>query len=38
MYKVTISTGETVMLWLDMYHPKMEPAKQPAPVGFYKKR
>ena len=38
MYEVTTSDGSKVMLWIDMYHPKAAPDKQPAPVGFYKKR
>lgn len=37
-YEVTISTGEKVRLWISMYAKKNDPDKQPAPVGFYKKR
>jgi hypothetical protein len=37
-YELTLSDGKTVRLWINMYYPKNEPEKQPAPVGFYKKR
>lgn len=37
-YEVTLDDGTKVRLWINMYHPKNEPAKQPAPVGFHKKR
>ncbi|GAA5495925.1 hypothetical protein Rhal01_02106 [Rubritalea halochordaticola] len=37
-YEVETSTGVKVKLWISMYHPKNKPEKQPAPVGFYKKR
>jgi len=37
-YEVTLSDGKTVRLWINMYHPKNDPEKQPAPVGFYKKK
>ncbi|BDS05747.1 hypothetical protein NT6N_07870 [Oceaniferula spumae] len=38
IYEVTLSDGSKVILWLNMYYPKNKPAKQPAPVGFYKKK
>ena len=38
IYEVTISDGKKVLLWISMYHPKNRPERQPAPVGFYKKR
>ncbi|MFC4994158.1 hypothetical protein [Rubritalea tangerina] len=37
-YEITISNGTKVRLWISMYHPKNKPERQPAPVGFYKKR
>ena len=37
-YEITVSSGEKVRLWINMYYPKNKPEKQPAPVGFYKKR
>ncbi len=36
LYVVTSSTGQKVKLYIDMYHPQNEPAKQLAPKGFYK--
>jgi hypothetical protein len=36
LYVVTTSAGKEVKLYIDMYHPKNEPEKQPAPKGFYK--
>ena len=38
LYEVTVSDGKKVRLYIDMYHPENKPAKQPAPVGFYKRR
>ena len=38
IYEVMIDDGTKVELWIDMYHPDKAPAKQPAPVGFYKKK
>ncbi len=37
-YELILSDGKKVRLWINMYYPKNDPAKQPAPVGFYKKR
>lgn len=38
-YEVTLSDGKTKFrLWINMYHPKNKPGRQPAPVGFYKKK
>ena len=37
-YEITTPDGVKVRLWISMYHPKNRPEKQPAPVGFYKKR
>src|SRR5260370_1434763 len=36
IYSLTSSTGQKVKLYIDMYHPQNEPAKQLAPKGFYK--
>ena len=38
IYEVTLADGTKIRLWIDMYHAKNKPAKQPAPVGFYKKK
>lgn len=38
IYEVTLSSGEKIILWIDMYHPKNQPAKQPSPVGLYKRK
>ena len=37
-YVVTTSTGKTLELYIDMYHPKNDPKAQPAPKGLYKAR
>lgn len=37
-YELTLADGKKVRLWINMYHPKNDPKKQPAPVGFYKKK
>ncbi len=37
-YEVTLSDGTKVHLWINMYYPKNKPERQPAPVGFYKKK
>lgn len=36
LYMVTTAAGKEYRLYLDMYHPDQDPAKQPAPKGFYK--
>jgi hypothetical protein len=38
IYQITIADGSEYILWIDMYHPKSKPARQPAPVGLYKKK
>ena len=38
IYTITLSNGDKFRLWIDMYHPKNKPAKQPSPVGLYKKK
>ena len=38
MYTITLSNGDQFRLWIDMYQPKNKPAKQPSPVGLYKKK
>lgn len=38
LYEIRTSDGKKVLLWISMYHPKNDPAKQPAPVGFYKRK
>lgn len=35
-YSVVTSTGRTLTLYIDMYHPKSDPKKQPAPKGLFK--
>lgn len=37
-YELTLSDGKKVRLWINMYYPENKPEKQPAPVGFYKKK
>ena len=37
-YQIVTSTGEKVVLYIDMYVKKNKPSRQPVPVGFYKKR
>lgn len=36
-YEVKTSTGRTIILYMDMYHPRNDPKKQLAPKGLYKK-
>jgi len=36
LYLVTTSADKEFKLYLDMYHPENDPAKQLAPKGFYK--
>jgi len=36
LYEITTSTGKRITLYLDMYHPDNDPAKQPAPAGLFK--
>jgi hypothetical protein len=38
IYQITLADGSEYILWIDMYHPKSKPARQPAPVGVYKKK
>jgi hypothetical protein len=38
LYEVTTSTGKTLKIHIDMYHPKNDPKKQPAPAGLFKAR
>jgi hypothetical protein len=38
LYEVITSSGKRVELYIDMYHPKNDPAKQFAPKGFYKEK
>ena len=38
LYLVTTSAGKEHRLYMDMYYPENDPAKQPAPKGFYKMR
>lgn len=38
IYEITLSNGDKFRLWIDMYHPKNKPDKQPSPVGLYKKK
>ena len=35
-YEVQTSTGRKLTLYIDMYHPKSDPAKQLAPKGLFK--
>jgi hypothetical protein len=35
-YEVQTSTGRTITLYIDMYHPKSDPKKQLAPKGLFK--
>jgi hypothetical protein len=37
-YLATTAAGKEYRLYLDMYYPDNDPAKQPAPKGFYKAR
>lgn len=37
-YEVQTSTGRKLTLYIDMYHPKSDPKKQPAPKGLFKGR
>jgi hypothetical protein len=36
LYEVKTSTGRTLGLYIDMYHPKNDPKKQLAPKGLFK--
>jgi hypothetical protein len=38
LYEVTTAAGKTLKLYVDMYHPRNEPADQPAPKGLYKSK
>ena len=35
-YEVQTSTGRKLLLYIDMYHPTNDPAKQLAPKGLFK--
>ena len=35
-YEVQTSTGRTLLLYIDMYHPDSDPREQPAPKGLFK--
>ena len=36
LYEITTSSRKKLRIYLDMYHPKNSPEKQPAPKGFTK--
>ncbi|BCU77313.1 hypothetical protein [Luteolibacter sp. LG18] len=36
LYDLQTSTGRKLQLYIDMYHPKNDPKKQPAPAGLFK--
>lgn len=35
-YQLVTSTGKKLVIYMDMYHPENDPAKQPAPRGLWK--